>query len=98
MPGSRRYCDPAAHQRADLAVTWLYRDPDVPDEIVARNHCRSCQPGDPSVDIACAVCGDGPILAGELADSNDGLSQPVQRWLTDAGWRTNPKLLCPDHA
>ncbi|MDG3013672.1 recombinase family protein [Speluncibacter jeojiensis] len=90
----------AAHQRADLAVTWLYRDPDVPGNVVARNHCRSCQPEDPAVDIACTVCGDGPILTGELAggdDSNEGLPRPVQRWLTDAGWRTNPTLLCPDH-
>ncbi|MFD4182024.1 hypothetical protein [Rhodococcus sp. NPDC058514] len=74
-----------------------------PGEVVARNHCRSCQPGDPAVDIdiACAVCGDGPILAGEFADgigSNDELPEPVRRWLTIAGWRTNPKLLCPDHA
>ncbi|MBD8057158.1 recombinase family protein [Rhodococcus ruber] len=91
----------AAHQRADLAVTWLHLDPNVPGEVVARNHCRSCQPGEPAVDVACTVCGDGPILAGELAadvGSDGGLPRPVRRWLTDAGWRTNPKLLCPDHA
>ncbi|NLE81243.1 MAG: recombinase family protein [Rhodococcus sp.] len=88
----------AVHQRADLAVSWLYLDPDAPGTIVARNHCRSCQPEEPAVDVACAVCGDGPILAGELATgTNDALSAPVQRWLTDAGWRTNPRLLCPGH-
>ncbi|NLE82027.1 MAG: recombinase family protein [Rhodococcus sp.] len=90
----------AAHQRADLAVTWLYRDPAVPGETIARHHCRSCQPEEPAVDVACTVCGDGPILAGELAagtDINDALPHPVQRWLTDAGWQTNPTLLCPDH-
>lgn len=88
----------AAHQRADLTLTWLYRDPDTPGEIVARHHCRSCQPADPATDIACAVCGDGPILAGELAISTNNLPRPVQRWLTETGWRTSPMLLCPDHA
>ncbi|MDV6277952.1 helix-turn-helix domain-containing protein [Rhodococcus erythropolis] len=88
----------AAHQRADLTVTWLYRDPDTPGDIVAGHHCRRCQPADPASDIACAVCGDGPILAGELAISADHLPRPVQRWLTEAGWRTSPMLLCPDHA
>jgi DNA invertase Pin-like site-specific DNA recombinase len=91
----------AAHQRADLAVSWLYRDPSAAVGIVARNHCRSCQPDEPAVDIACAVCEDGPILAGELAagtGSSNLLSPPVQQWLTVAGWRTDPALLCPDHA
>ncbi|MGH3800439.1 MAG: recombinase family protein [Pseudonocardiaceae bacterium] len=91
----------AVHQRADLAVTWLYPNPDVPAGIVARHHCQHCQPGDRAVDIACTVCGDGPILTGELGaitDSNGSLPQPVQRWLTDAGWQTTSQLLCPDHA
>ncbi|MCD2100054.1 recombinase family protein [Rhodococcus rhodochrous] len=91
----------AAHQRADVAVTWLHRDLDVPGEIVARNHCRNCQPEEPAVDVACTVCGDGPILAGEFAaeiDTNDVLPDPVQQWLTDAGWQTDPTLLCPEHA
>ncbi|MDV6278258.1 recombinase family protein [Rhodococcus erythropolis] len=91
----------AAHQRADLTLTWLHRHPDTPGGIVAGHHCRRCQPADPATDIACIVCGDGPILAGELSTATahtDSLPRPVHRWLTDAGWRTNPTLLCPDHA
>lgn len=89
----------AAHQRADLAVTWLYLDPDVPSGIVDQRHCRSCQPEYQAVDVACTVCGDGPILAGELATEarSDALPEPIQEWLTAAGWQTNPTLLCPDH-
>lgn len=89
----------AAHQRADLAVAWLHIDPEAPGKIIARHHCRSCQPEDEVLDIACTVCGDGPILAGLAtgASTNNTLPGPVQRWLTDAGWRTNPKLLCPGH-
>ncbi|MGW5153459.1 recombinase family protein [Rhodococcus koreensis] len=90
----------AAHQRADLAVTWLHPDPDHLGTVISRSHCRHCEPGQPAFDIACSVCGDGPILAGALAESadNGGLPESVQRWLTDAGWRTTPKLSCPDHS
>ncbi|QXU51794.1 recombinase family protein [Rhodococcus sp. LW-XY12] len=88
----------AAHQRADLAVTWLYLDPEDPDTIITRHHCRSCQPDDKAVDVACTICGDGPILAGEPgAGAEDGVPEPIQRWLTEAGWQTTPTLLCPDH-
>lgn len=89
----------AAHQRADLAVTWLHPDPDHPDRIVERRHCRQCEPGQPAFDIACTVCGDGPILAGALAahTAPDRLPETVRRWLTTAGWNTNPDLRCPEH-
>ncbi|MDJ0362220.1 recombinase family protein [Rhodococcus sp. H29-C3] len=91
----------AAHQRVDLAVSWLYLDCQDPSKVVSRHHCRSCQPEEIVVDVACTVCGDGPILAGELAtgtDIDDAQPDPVQRWLADAGWCTKPTLLCPDHA
>ncbi|WP_370185856.1 recombinase family protein [Rhodococcus wratislaviensis] len=90
----------AAHQRADLAVIWLHPDPDHRGMLIGRQHCRHCEPGQPAFDIACSVCGDGPILAGrlaELAEKGD-LTKPVQRWLTAAGWTVTPDLLCPDHA
>ncbi|ABG94969.1 possible resolvase, N-terminal [Rhodococcus jostii RHA1] len=89
----------AASQRADLAVDWLHQDPDSPETLIVRNHCRHCEPGQPAFDIACTICGDGPILAGALADQamNDTLSEPVQKWLTTAGWILTPHLLCPDH-
>ncbi|MCF8784368.1 hypothetical protein [Rhodococcus ruber] len=88
----------AAHQRADLAVARLYLAPQGPGTIITRHHCRSRELDDKAVDIACTIRGDGPILAGELATvtSTDGiLAELVQRWLTDAGWNTEPTLLCP---
>ncbi|WP_009476271.1 hypothetical protein [Rhodococcus sp. JVH1] len=90
----------AAHQRADLAVIWLYPDPDRRKTVIGRQHCRHCEPGQPAFDLACSVCGDGPILAGQFAElAEDGdLAKPVQQWLTAAGWTVTPDLLCPDHA
>ncbi|UZF45681.1 recombinase family protein [Rhodococcus rhodochrous] len=82
----------AAHQRADLAVTWLHADPDHRGTVTSRHHCRHCEPGQPAFDIACSICGDGPILAGPLADqaTNGNLTEPVQRWLMAAGWTVTP--------
>jgi len=90
----------ATTQRADLAVTWLCTDPARPGQVLTRRHCRRCQPHGPVVDIACAVCGDGPILAGALATAAIDAStppEPVQQWLAADGWRLAPELLCPDH-
>jgi hypothetical protein len=95
----------AAHQRADLAVTWLHPDPEHQESVISRHYCRHCEPGQPAFDIACSVCsvcsvcGDGPILAGSLAEhaKNGHLSEPVQRWLTAAEWTVTPVLLCPGH-
>ena len=90
----------AAHQRADLAVIWLHPDPQHRGTLISRHHCRHCEPGQPAFDIACSICGDGPILAGALAEEarNGDLTKPVERWLTAAGWTLAPGLLCPDHA
>jgi len=90
----------ATTQRADLAVTWLRTDPNRPGRLLPRQHCRHCQPHGPVVDIACAVCGDGPILAGDLATAATDAGtppEPVQQWLAADGWRLTPELLCPDH-
>ncbi|MCZ4618678.1 hypothetical protein [Rhodococcus qingshengii] len=67
--------------------------------MISRHHCRHCEPGKPAFDIACRICGDGPILAGVLAEKAEAgdLTKAVQRWLTTAGWATTPDLLCPDH-
>ncbi len=108
--GASRTCPSCGHdpttradataQRADLAVTWLCADPDRPGQILARRHCRRCQPHSPIADIACAVCEDGPILAGDLATAATDAGvppQPVQRWLAADGWQLTPQLLCPAH-
>ncbi|MDV6277901.1 recombinase family protein [Rhodococcus erythropolis] len=90
----------AVHQRADLAVSWLHTDPHHHGTVVIRHHCRQCEPGQPAFDIACSICGDGPILTGPLAEqeTSDTLTEPVQRWLTATGWTVTPDLLCPAHA
>jgi len=90
----------ATTQRADLAVTWLCADPNRPGQVLTRRHCRRCQPHGPVVDLACVVCGDGPILAGALATAAIDAGtppEPVQQWLAADGWRLIPELLCPDH-
>ncbi len=90
----------ATTQRADLAVTWLSTDPHRPEQLLPGQHCRHCQPHHPVVDIACVVCGDGPILAGDLAAAATDAGyppKPVQHWLAADGWQLAPDLLCPDH-
>jgi len=90
----------ATTQRADLALTWLRTDPNRPGQLLPRQHCHHCQPHGPVVDIACTVCGDGPILAGDLATAATDAGtppKPVQQWLAADGWQLTPDLLCPDH-
>jgi len=84
----------ATAQHADLTVTWLSTDPDRPGRVLTRRHCRRCQPHHPVVDIACAVCGDGPILAGPLATAATDAGTPPH---SADGWQLTPELLCPDH-
>ncbi|MFC9553829.1 recombinase family protein [Rhodococcus sp. NPDC056960] len=89
----------AAHQRVDLAVDWLHPDPDGQGTPIGRHHCRHCEPTDSAFDVACSICGDGPILTGSLADSasTGGIPDSVLHWLTNSGWATTPVLRCPDH-
>lgn len=92
----------AAHQRGDLAVIWLHPHADNPADpgaVIARSHCHQCEPGPPAFDVACTVCGDGPILAGDFAQTarSGTLPDPVQQWLTASGWAVLPELRCPDH-
>lgn len=86
-------------QRPDLAITWLYPDPEHPDQLIQQRHCRQCQPHQHITTLECAICGDGPFLTGDLATSSpEGpLPDPVSRWLADTGWRTTPELICPHH-
>lgn len=89
----------AAHQRADLAVIWLHPNPVDPNSVVLRSHCHQCEPEPPAFDVACAVCGDGPILASAFARAAHcgSFLHPVQRWLIAAGWTVATELRCPDH-
>jgi hypothetical protein len=77
--------------RQDLALTWLYPDPDPdrPGQIREKIHCFACQPHENLTIIECAHCADGPLLIGPLgaaATNNSGSSAPVHRWLTQHGW------------
>jgi hypothetical protein len=90
-------------QRQDLAVTWLYPDPDQPGHVAERRHCTECQPHENVASIECAVCGDGPLLAADLAqsaaDRGGELPEPARGWLTSHGWHHNDALgwICGDH-
>lgn len=85
-------------QRQDLEITWLYPDPASQLRVIERVHCLSCQPHQQVATVVCQLCGDGPLLAGELATATDELPPAVVRtWLTTKGWQLSPRLLCPDH-
>lgn len=88
------------HLRRDLAELWLYADSGQPHGVRVRRHCRRCQPHEHLAVLECARCGQGPILAGELADQAQDATVPtlVAHRLELAGWRTAPALLCPEHA
>ena len=87
-------------QRQDLAITWLYPDPAAdPLRVVERVHCSVCQPHQQAATVVCELCGDGPLLAGDLAAAADDDLPPsmVLEWLVNKGWQVSPLLLCPDH-
>lgn len=71
---------------ADLEVAWLVPGPDGAP--AAARFCRACQPPGPLSEVACAGCGDGPLLAGALAAAADlATTAAIDSWLTDTGWR-----------
>ncbi|MET8317477.1 recombinase family protein [Rhodococcus erythropolis] len=89
----------AAHQRGDLAVAWLHTNVDDQGSVVIQSHCRHCEPEPPAFDVACEVCGDGPILTGIFAEvaCRGDLPVAVAQWLVGSGWTVTPSLLCPDN-
>lgn len=77
--------------REDLQTVWWSTALDNPAQIVATRHCSRCQPHEVYV-VACLMCGDGPILAGQLAkltlDSDPQRLPPVVvDQMTATGWR-----------
>lgn len=80
----------AANQREDLTVAWLEQDA-AGGPVGARRHCTRCQPAGPVAALVCIGCGDGPLLAGNLAVRFDagGIAavEPVRAWLADHGWQ-----------
>jgi hypothetical protein len=87
--------------RQELATVWLFFTDGPEAGVVARRYCRACAPSGPVTDVACVVCGDGPLLAGELGSA--GAWGTVSAWLGEQGWRrgsgeigdSDELLLCP---
>jgi DNA invertase Pin-like site-specific DNA recombinase len=84
--------------RQDLAMTWLYPDPRHPERVLERRHCVACQPHDHVAGVECALCADGPMLAGPLA-ARGAEAEPVRAWLAAHGWRERHGLglVCARH-
>lgn len=82
----------AARLRAELAVRWLVREA---GELVVRGFCRGCVPSGPVSEVVCAYCGDGPLLAGVLADADLTADPAVGGWLVAQGWALDPVVTCP---
>jgi hypothetical protein len=81
----------AARLREELRTAWWSTSDQDPGRLSITRHCGHCQPHTVYI-LVCMICGDGPILAGQLArDVID--SQPVQLpavvvdELTRTGWR-----------
>lgn len=85
----------ARQQSADLAVDWL--ESNGMGELTLTQHCVGCAPHGPVADIACAVCGEGPLLP-SVADARAGDAPArVLGWLHANGWRVEPEPTCPAH-
>ncbi|MEV6415353.1 hypothetical protein [Kribbella sp. NPDC051718] len=57
----------AARLREELQTEWWSASDQDPARIVVTQHCGRCQPHTVYA-MACLACGDGPLLAGELAE------------------------------
>lgn len=71
-------------EAADLATPWLTRDAD--GTVRAVRYCRTCAPSGQVGEIECAICGDGPLLAENLATGDLLASAAVDEWLISTGW------------
>lgn len=80
----------ASRLGADLGVLWLV---ERHGDLRPRRFCVACAPRGPVTDIVCAVCGDGPLVAGELTDPAH--RERVWWWLRARGWRSRPWPMCP---
>lgn len=82
----RRPRHPGEH--ADIATAWILPGPTSP---VIGHFCRDCAPTGPVLDLTCTRCGDGPLLAGDIADRPDQAT-PL---LITAGWQLAGAPTCP---
>ena len=65
--------------RADTAILWLHLDGS--GRIVEAHHCAICQPREHVVSVACADCGDGLLITGQLLGLGDHPAVPALDWL-----------------
>lgn len=72
-------------QAADLATPWLL--PAESGAVRMARFCRACAPTGEVGEIECLGCGDGPLLAGELADADLLTGAAIDSWLAATGWR-----------
>ncbi|MBO4239804.1 hypothetical protein [Pseudonocardia alni] len=92
-------CDRRGQAAADplqqilMSAVWLIPGPNSP---TTARYCRACPPTGPITDLTCLLCGDGPLLVGDLAaNPNDALPAAAQHWLGAAGWRLDGSV-CSD--
>jgi hypothetical protein len=81
----------AERLREELQTFWWSVTEANPDQVIQTRHCGRCQPHTVYV-VACMVCCDGSILAGQLANDTLGsdphqLPSIVVDQLTAARWR-----------
>jgi hypothetical protein len=72
-------------QAADLATPWLVQADDGAARVP--RYCRICTPTGTVGEKDCAGCGDGPLLADELADADLLTGAVINAWLSQTGWR-----------
>lgn len=75
-------------ERADIATVWILPGPAGP---VIGHFCRDCAPTGPVLDLTCTRCGDGPLLAGDIADR----PEQAAALLIAAGWQLTGPPTCP---
>jgi hypothetical protein len=77
--------------RDELLTEWWAVDPLTSSMVTtSQQYCHHCRPVDVYL-VACLACGDGPLLAGELATlaltNKPALPPLVADVLTENGWR-----------
>jgi hypothetical protein len=82
--------------RDELLTEWWAVDPlNRATVTTSRRYCHHCRPTDVYL-VACLACGDGPLLAGELAalalTSKPALPPVVAEVLTKNGWRQRDEV------
>lgn len=87
----------AARLREELQTDWWSTTDQDPARVVVTRHCGQCQPHTVYA-VACLACGDGPLLAGELAELADSGPQQLPTIVTSELTRTGWRWIASPHA